>query len=434
LETEATMSRSTIRDARVGLVLLAAAAGLIGLVVVAGGGPGYLMADRTPIDVYFRDAQGLRPGHPVRIAGLEAGRVSDVDIVDHDGAIRARVRLSIGRELAGKLKQDAVIVINAGLTGSSSVNIASVGESGVAWVPGQPIEGVESSLFDPLLEQVGLGPVERGHLSHTIGQVRRTVDEISPRLQKTLAAFQAAADDVQQATEVAGPAVAGVSGRLDEMAERLEGLLVQAVTLVDELEGTITENREGIAETVDNLRHLSARSDSMLQQYGPKVGELVGGLDESRKRLDRVLYQADVSMSNISGILVNNRTNIERSIANVRDITDSGRMTIEKIRANPLLISPLYKPGRDAELALANFDTANVVLKAASEFNDAVKHLQALKSKMDDPKQQQQVDAMLQRASQINAQIEPMMRGLAQGIQAQPQPDRRGPAGLLNRE
>ncbi|WP_169972943.1 MlaD family protein [Tautonia rosea] len=428
------MSRSTIRDARVGLVLVAAVAGLLGLVVLAGGGPGYLVTDRTSIDVYFRDGQGIRPGHPVRIAGLEAGRVSDVDIVDHEGALRARVRLSIAQDLASRLKQDAVIVIVSGLTGSSSVNIASVGESGVAWVPGQPIEGIESSLFDPLLEQVGLGPVERGHLSHTIGQVRRTIDEISPRLQKTLAAFQQAADDVQQATEIAGPAVAGASGKLDAMTDRVEALLVQAATLVDELEGAVVENREGIAETVENVRHLSSKSNVMLQQYGPKLGELAENLDETRMRADRVLYQADISLGNISGILVNNRANIERTIGNVRDITDSGRMTVEKIRANPLLISPLYKPGRDAEIALANFDTANVVLKAASEFNDAVKHLQALRTQMQTPQQQQAVDQMLQRASAINAQLEPMMRGLAQGIQAQPQPDRNRGGGLMNRE
>jgi hypothetical protein len=172
----------------------------------------------------------------------------------------------------------------------------------------------------------------------------------------------------------------------------------------------------------------------MLQQYGPKLGELAENLDQTRMRADRVLYQADISLGNISGILVNNRANIERTIGNVRDITDSGRMTVEKIRANPLLISPLYKPGRDAEIALANFDTANVVLKAASEFNDAVKHLQALRTQMQTPQQQQAVDQMLQRASAINAQLEPMMRGLAQGIQAQPQPDRSRGGGLMNRE
>ena len=173
-----------------------------------------------------------------------------------------------------------------------------------------------------------------------------------------------------------------------------------------------------------NVRHISAEASVLLQQYGPKAGELIEHLDQTRIRADRVLYLTDVSMTNVSGILVNNRANIERTVANLRDITDSGRMTIEKIRANPLLISPLYKPGRDAELALANFDTANVVLKAASEFNDAVKQLQAVRSQVSSPDQQRAVDAMLQRAAAINAQIDPLMRELARGVQAQPEPNR----------
>ena len=44
----------------------------------------------------------------------------------------------------------------------SHVNILSTGRSAVALVPGQSIPGVETSFFDPIIEQVGLGPVERG--------------------------------------------------------------------------------------------------------------------------------------------------------------------------------------------------------------------------------------------------------------------------------
>ena len=46
--------------------------------------------------------------------------------------------------------------------------------------------GVETSFFDPIIEQVGLGPVERNHLSHTIAEVRQTVDSIGPRLRQML--------------------------------------------------------------------------------------------------------------------------------------------------------------------------------------------------------------------------------------------------------
>ena len=35
------------------------------------------------------------------------------------------------------------------------------------WWPGRSITGVETSFFDPIIEQVGLGPVERSDISAT---------------------------------------------------------------------------------------------------------------------------------------------------------------------------------------------------------------------------------------------------------------------------
>ena len=415
------MSRTSLRDTRIGLVLVASATALVGLVVVASGGPGYLVADRTAIDIYFRDGQGIRVGHPVRIAGLETGRVTSVDVVEYQGGLRARVRIALRSDLAARLNQDAIVMIESGLTGQSSVNIASVGESGVSWVPGQPIEGIEGSLFDPLLEQVGLGPAERDHLSYTISHVRETIDEISPRLQKILASFQQAADDVRGATKVAGPAVAEASGKLEGMLTKVDELLAKADSLVAELDGAVKDNREGVTETIADLRHATAQARVLLQQNGPKVGELIGNLDQTRARVDRVLYQADVSLTNLSEIIAGHRADIERSFANVRDISDFVLMTVQRIHSNPLILSPLYKPSREAEAALAKYDTAGVVMKAAGEFKDAVSDLQALRGQTADPRQQQKIDAMLQRSASImNEQLNPLLQNLARGVQAIP--------------
>ena len=41
------MSRTSSREIRVGLAVLVALAGLLGLLVLAGGGPGYLVMSRT---------------------------------------------------------------------------------------------------------------------------------------------------------------------------------------------------------------------------------------------------------------------------------------------------------------------------------------------------------------------------------------------------
>ena len=71
--------RSSARDVCVGLIVIAAIGGLLALVVMASDGPGFLAPHRT-IDVVFRDAQGVRVGSTVRVAGLDTGNVVNVEI------------------------------------------------------------------------------------------------------------------------------------------------------------------------------------------------------------------------------------------------------------------------------------------------------------------------------------------------------------------
>src|SRR5262249_29201140 len=120
--------RGTSREILVGVVVVVTLVGLLGLLGLAGGGPGFLTA-RTSIDVVFRDGQGIRVGCPVRVAGLDAGRVVDIDLTEVEEMLWARVRISLPKALAKKLKQDARITIQASIAGQSRVNIVSSGRS-----------------------------------------------------------------------------------------------------------------------------------------------------------------------------------------------------------------------------------------------------------------------------------------------------------------
>ena len=63
-----------------------------------------------------------------------------------------------------------------------------------------------------------------------------------------------------------------------------------------------------------------------------------------RARSERVLYQADLIAGQVAGILVRGRTEIERTVTNVRDATDWADKLVQKIYANPFVLSPFYKP------------------------------------------------------------------------------------------
>src|SRR5271167_3661287 len=115
-------ARSSVREIWVGLIVIVAVAGLIGLVGLASDGPGFLAQHKT-IDVVFRDGQGIRVGSPVRVAGLDTGNVIDLDLVEVEGTLRARVRISLPANLIKKMRQDVKVSITQGLTGMSHVNI-----------------------------------------------------------------------------------------------------------------------------------------------------------------------------------------------------------------------------------------------------------------------------------------------------------------------
>ncbi len=414
--------RTAKREVLVGMVVVAAIAGLIVLLTLAGGGPGFL-SPRQTIDVVFRDGQGIREGSAVRIAGIDAGRVNDIDLIEYEGTLRARVRISVPVRLAKKLKQDVKITIQPSLTGQSRINIVSSGRSNVELVPSQVVHGVESTFFDPILEQVGLGPVERTHLSHTIAEVRRTVDATGPRVREILASLHETATGVRESAEIIRPSVeetvkhvndltrkiSATTPKIDQTLTRVESLTRQADLLLG-------ENRENLRGTLTNVRDLTATLDDVSQKNRAKVERLIDGAEMTRARADRVLYQVDVLTGQGAEMMTRNRANIERTLANVRDATDWADKLVQKLYANPFVLSPFYKPTPEDTRAQTVYDTAQIFTKGAQELNDLVKTLEAMKARAQTPAQQQEITQIEGQIVQVSEKLGQTSQLLAEGL------------------
>jgi phospholipid/cholesterol/gamma-HCH transport system substrate-binding protein len=409
----------------VGVVVVVTLVGLLGLLGLAGGGPGFLTA-RQSIDVVFRDGQGIRVGCPVRVAGLDAGRVVDVDLTEMDGALQARVRLSLPTALAQKLKQDAKITIQANIAGQSRVNVVSAGRSKVALVAGQVIHGVESTFFDPVLEQVGLGPVERSHLSHTIAEVRQTVDAVGPRvrqmlgtMQETVVGLRDSADTVRPTIEATVAHVEELTRRINDSTPKIEAALTRLDTLAHQADSLLAENRPNIQATLASVRDLSATFNNVVEQNRGKVERLIDNVDATRARADRALYQVDVLADQSIQILTKSRADIQRSVANIRDTTDWADKLVQKIFANPFYLSPLYKPTPEDVRVQGVYDTTQVFTKGAQELNDALKTLDTLVAKAATPEQQEEL-AQTQRAVKVlYERLDQTSQLLAEGLKRQ---------------
>lgn len=420
------MNRASSRDIKVGLVVVSALVGLVIVLVLAGGGPGFLSSRQT-VDVLFRDGQGIRVGSPVRVAGLDAGRVVGLDLAEADGSLRARVRIALPTDLVRRLRQDVKITIHASLTGQSCVNVVSSGRSAVALVPGQVVQGVESSFFDPVLEQVGLGPVERNHLSHTIAEVRQTVDSVGPRFRQILGELQETTAGMRETSLAIRPAVLSTVSQFEEMSKQLNAAapklrdsLGRLEELSSQVEGLLAENRPNVKATLASVRDLTATLEDILAKDRGEVDSLLVGLNRTRARADRVLYQAEQLTGQGVEIVTRNRANLERTFTNVRDATDWGEQLVEKIYANPFYLSPFYKPTPEDKRAAMAFDNAHALVKGVKELNDVIKTLDAMQARPLSDAQRQELSQLYKNAKVLKDWMEQISQRLAVDLQARP--------------
>jgi phospholipid/cholesterol/gamma-HCH transport system substrate-binding protein len=420
-------ARSKAREIWVGLIVIVAVAGLIGLVGLASDGPGFLAPQKT-IDVVFRDGQGIRVGSPVRVAGLDTGNVIDLDLVEVEGTLRARVRISLPANLVKKLRQDVKVTIQPALTGMSHVNIVSTGRSSVPLAPGhEPITGVETSFFDPIIEQVGLGPVERNDIRHMIAEARQTVDSVAPRLRQFLASIEEVSSSFREMSNGIRPAVESTVGQIEDLTRRInlnapkiESTLVRLEGVMEQVQGIIGDNRENVRQSVSSTRDLTATLSDIAIKDRVKVERLLDGMDTMRARPERVLYQADQISGQVASILVRSRSEIERSVSNVRDATDWADKLIQKIYTNPFVLSPFYKPSHEDLRVQAVYDAALVFTHGAQELRDTVKTLETMTVRPSDPKQQQEIQQLQQSVRLLANQLNESSQRLAESLKPAP--------------
>jgi phospholipid/cholesterol/gamma-HCH transport system substrate-binding protein len=419
-------SRSAVREIWVGLIVIVAVGGLIGLVSLASDGPGFLAPQRT-IDVVFRDAQGLRVGSPVRVAGLDTGNVIDLNVVEVEGALRARVRISLPSKLVKKLRQDVRVTIQPALTGMSHVNIVSTGHSGEPLVVGDVVTGVETSFFDPIIEQVGLGPLERNDIRHMIAEVRQTVDSVAPRLRHILGSLQETSSNLREMSDGIRPAIESTVGQVEELTRRIsvsspkiEATLSRFEGLTGQVEGILSENRESARQTVASIRDLTATLNDVVSKDRVKVERVLDGMDLIRARGERVLYQTDQIAGQVASILARSRAEIERSVSNVRDATDWADKLVQKIYTNPFVLSPFYKPSHEDLRVQGVYDTALVFSHGAQELSDAVKTLEIMSGRPPTPQQQQEILQLRQKVRLLVDQLGQTSQRLAESLRQQP--------------
>ena len=128
-------------------------------------------------------------------------------------------------------------------------------------------------------------------------------------------------------------------------------------------------------------------------------------------------------------MLTRNKVDIERTVANVKDATDWGRKLVQKIYANPFVLSPLYKPTPEDIRVQSVYDSAQVFANGAMKLDDAVKTLELLQSRPNSPQQRDELELVRRQIAEVTARLDPMSQQLSEAMKPR---TRRGTSANLS--
>ena len=120
-------------ELKVGALVLAAMAVLVGLIFLMSGSTGGLFARKLILRTYFNNASGLKNGAPVTLEGVTIGNVIRIRVVPERNPNPVEVTMKVGQESLRDLHADSsASIAQAGVLGDSYVDIDSTTAHGPA--------------------------------------------------------------------------------------------------------------------------------------------------------------------------------------------------------------------------------------------------------------------------------------------------------------
>jgi phospholipid/cholesterol/gamma-HCH transport system substrate-binding protein len=289
-------------EARVGLLVLVAAALLGALVFILSGAR---LQKSYDVFVDFDNPGSVQPGAPVRIGGMKVGRVEEVSYLggrlDPRTGRRAlvRLRLAIDETVRDTVHRDALFYVTAQ---------GVLSEQYIAIDPGSP----QSPALEP-------------------GAIVHGVDP--PRLDLALALGY----------ELLETLVRGIRNHREELGQILEALL----SLVRDLASLLHDNRERVERIITNLETTTAEAARLVTgaraQYvdGEEVRRIVRNLDRAlstvAREIDPLLSDARSALRRVDETMATigpeERERIRRTIENAERLSAQARATVGDAQA-----------------------------------------------------------------------------------------------------
>jgi len=252
----------------------------------------------TRVRTQFNTAQELKEGDPVKMAGVEVGRVEQIELVDGKVEVTMKIR---NRKAAVKTDSKAAIRF-AGLLGQNFVSIDFGSPDALRLENDQLIASIEQPDLNSImtkLDNVASGvenltkSLSGDSIQNLLGPFTDFLKENSPRLTAILGNMQAISSQISEGKGTVGKlirddtlytsAIAAVTN-LNETANDIKATLAQAKNVVTEINegrgtlGKLAKDEALYRETATAMTNLKEILQKINQGQG-SVGKLVN--DES---------------------------------------------------------------------------------------------------------------------------------------------------------
>jgi ABC-type transporter Mla subunit MlaD len=320
------------------------------------------------------DLGGLQVGDEVRIGGFKAGVVKAIEIRDNVKEVAPKVvpatkpaqpaqsalsvdktRLLVTFTLPSRyeLHEDAVVGVQATITGTACLNISELGTGKVT---------------DGQLALVGQ-PAALNALLATLGGV-------APELKPMVADARLAVADVRAKT-----------------VPELNEALVKYKGAGAHLEDMLGQSKGDFKTTVANLKTTTGTINEKLPGVMDAAHQFIARLDDTVKNTSGTLEDVKMSMANFRtvsekarDVVGGNKGKLDSMIASLKTTGDNLKAASAEIRHSPWRL--LYKPGKGEVANLNLYDSARQFADGAGSLNDAALALRdALANKNANPEE-----------------------------------------------
>jgi phospholipid/cholesterol/gamma-HCH transport system substrate-binding protein len=353
------MKRS--REYKVGAFVLAGMVALGGVIFMIGE-ERHLFTRKVPFQTAFTNVQGLTPGSPVRMGGVDIGRVTEVGYRTDSKDPKIHVTIAVLADQAPRIKSDSVASIEGkGLLGDKMVTITI----GTLAKPSLPEGGrIASEEAEDMTQMMA-----------KLGNISGKVEKVVENLERASASLSD--DQLQKDLKGAVSSLNGILGAVDRregyigrvMSDPAEAdRLSQVVRNLEQVTGQLDRTAGSVNQVLDRVKTGPGLAHELIygEESAKAVTQFGGAADELRLTLKGIREGDGIA----KGVLFGGQGSQEL-VQNVNAMSGDLRQIVADLRAGKgtlgaLLVDPsVYE---DLKMVLGNVER-NRALRALVRYS-----------------------------------------------------------------